>query len=290
MIALSPGLAQGCFELLGLVSRRTLTVSDLTSSFARFGNMDGRRVIEATQTLRWLRVAEGGVASVSQSGERLLSLQVYEPMLRQALLDYIDIERPAWIQNASYGRARVLAFAGTETAQSFVEAGLSSGAGEEVVAFWDAVAARARGQEFDYLTSIGRQGERNTIAYEKSRTGRSPKWVSIEDNADGYDVLSIINSTDSRPLSIEVKASTMGLTGSLHLTRNEWERSLDTDNHVFHLWSFAGTNKANLAIISPKEMKSHVPQDTGKGSWEMVEIPFAAFRDRFGPLPDQRSP
>ena len=175
----------------------------------------------------------------------------------------------------------MLAFAGTETAQTFVEAGLSSSTDEDVVAFWDAVAARARGQKVDYLARIGRRGERQTLFYETSRTGRSPKWVSVEDNADGYDVLSIVDSKDLRPLSIEVKASTLGLTGMLHLTRNEWERSLEADSHIFHLWSFVSNNPGDLAIVSTREMESHIPRDLGDGSWEVVEIPFAAFRDRF---------
>lgn len=76
-------------------------------------------------------------------------------------------------------------------------------------------------------------------------------------------------------------ASEGGLAGTLHLTRNEWERSLEADSHIFHLWSFVSNNPGDLAIVSPKEMESHVPRDSGDGSWEMVEIPFAAFRDRF---------
>jgi hypothetical protein len=281
VIALSPGLAQGCFELLNLVARSTLTLSDIRLSFARFGNTDSGKVVEIAQSLFWLRVAEGGVTVLSQSGERLVSVQNYERMLRQALLDYVDTERPAWIQNATHGRARVLAFAGTETAQTFVEADLASSTDEDVVAFWDALAARARGQKNDYLTRIGRRGERHTLSYEKSRTGRAPKWVSVEDNADGYDVLSIVDSKDLRPLSIEVKASTLGIAGRLHLSRNEWERSIEADSHIFHLWSFVNNNPGDLAIVSPKEMESHIPRDAGDGSWEVVEIPFAAFRDRF---------
>lgn len=280
MIALSPGLAQGCFELLSLISRSPLTLSQIRSSFAYFGNMDSRKVVDTAQALSWLRATDEGVGVISQSGARLLGLVGYEEMLRQALLDYIDVERPAWIQSATYGRARVLAFAGTETAQTFVEAGLSSGTEDDVVAFWDAVAARARGQKNDYLASIGRRGERQTLAYEEARTGRAPKWVSIEDNADGYDILSIAALGDFRPLSIEVKASTLGLAGTLHLTRNEWERSLEVECHIFHLWSFR-SHDTLMAIISPQEMQSHVPNNCGDGSWELVEIPFAAFRERF---------
>ena len=80
----------------------------------------------------------------------------------EPLFDYIDAARPPWIQNASFGRSRVLSFAGSTIAQVFVEANLAHGTDDDVVAFWDALTARARGQKNDRLTEIGRQGERLT--------------------------------------------------------------------------------------------------------------------------------
>src|SRR5256885_839259 len=127
MISLSPGLAQGCFELLSIISRSSLTVSEIHASFAFFGNLATSRVLDTAQRLQWLRSNEKGIALLTPSGSRLLSISGYEPMLRQALLDYIDIERPPWIQNAAFGRSRVLSFAGSEIAQVFVEADLSNG-------------------------------------------------------------------------------------------------------------------------------------------------------------------
>jgi hypothetical protein len=202
-------------------------------------------------------------------------------MLRQALLDYIDVERPPWVQNASFGRSRVLRFAGSAIAQVFIEANLADGTDNEVVAFWDALAARARGQKNDRLLEIGREGERLTLAHEELRTGRKPKWIAIENNEDGYDVLSVVASDNSGHLSIEVKTSTMGTAGSFHLTRNEWDRSTELDNHLFHLWAMRPNSKPSLAIVVPQEMQNHIPHDSGSGSWESVEIPFAVFQDSF---------
>jgi len=202
-------------------------------------------------------------------------------MLRQALLDYLDAERPPWTQNASFGRARVIAFAGAEIAQVFVEAGLAHGVDDEVVAFWDAMATRARGQKTDRLTAIGRQGERLTIAYEEARTGRKPRWVAIDNSDDGYDVLSVVGVDDSRWLSIEVKTSTMGIAGDFHLTRKEWERAQETDNHLFHLWNIRSIDEPTMAVVAQREMQIHMPSDCGEGTWEMVEIPFRAFQKRF---------
>ncbi len=282
MIAFSPGLAQGCFELLEIASRNALTFPQIHAAFSYFGTLSTTKVVATAQGIGWLNANDEGIASITPSGSRLLSLAGYEPMLRQALLDYIDIERPPWVQNATYGRSRVIRFAGREIAQVFIEAGLADSIEDEVVAFWDAMAAMARGQKNGKLSQIGRQGERLSIAHELERTGRKPKWVAIDNNEDGYDVLSIVDSSDSRPLSIEVKASTMGLSGNLYLTRNEWERAQEAENHVFHIWALK-SDECALAVLSPSEVQSHVPLNTGLGQWETVEVPFAAFREQFVP-------
>ena len=80
-----------------------------------------------------------------------------------------------------------------------------------------------------------------------------------------------------RPLSIEVKASTMGAAGAFHLSRNEWERAQETENHAFHLWDLRKDAQPSLAVISTEMMCRHVPLDQGEGTWENVRVPFGAF-------------
>jgi hypothetical protein len=281
MIAFSPGLAQGCFELLGIASRNTVTFPQICSSFGQLGSLPIGMVVETSQALNWVQTSEEGIVILTPSGARLQSLTGYEQMLRQALLDYIDVKRPAWVQNASFGRMKVIAFAGSQIGQVFVEAGLADGTDDDVVSFWDAMAAMARGQRNDRLTAIGRQGERLTIDHEQGRTGRKPKWIAIDNNEDGYDVLSIVDMDDPRSLSIEVKSSSMGLSGAFHISRNEWDRAQETENHTFHLWAMHPNHPPLLAVLSPQEIESHIPLDQGKGIWEGVEVPFKVFHDRF---------
>ena len=281
MIAFSPGLAQGCFELLGIATRNILTFQEIGSSFTHLGSLPSGNVIEVAQALKWLRASETGVVLLTPSGARIQNLTGYEAMLRQALLDYVEVERPAWVQNAVFGRSKVIAFAGNQVGQVFVEAGLADGTDDVVVSFWDMLSALARGQKNDRLTEIGRQGERFTIAHEEERTGQKPKWVAVDNNEDGYDVLSIVDAGDVRPYSIEVKASTMGLSGSFHVTRNEWERAEEAENHAFHLWDVRKEREPALAVISPEKLRSHLPVDRGAGSWELVEIPFRVFGEYF---------
>lgn len=282
MTAFSPGLVLGCFDLLEMALRRNLVVARISMEFSKIGVMPSAKVVELAQNLNWLRTGDHGEAVVTVEGHRILSSGEYEARIRRALLDYIDIVRPPWIQNAVFGRAKVIAFAGSDIAQVFVEAGLANGTDRAVVEFWDDLAARARGQKGVRLNAIGREGERLSIEHEKERTGRDPKWVSIDSNADGYDVLSVVGSTDGRLLSIEVKATTIGLAGSFHLSVNEWERALVSNLHSFHLWDMSSGSPA-LAILSKDDVDPHVPVDRGEGRWESVEIPFGAFSGMFEP-------
>ncbi len=281
MIAFSPGLAQGCFELLALVIRQQLTFLEIKSSFAYLGSLPSQKVVETAQALNWLQANQLGRAELTPWGTRLLSTEGYEAQLCQALLDYIDIEHPSWVQNASSGRSRVISFAGTQIAQVFVEAGLADGTSDAVVAFWDALAARARGQRDNKLTQIGRMGERLTIAFEEQRTGKTPIWVAIDNNADGYDVLSVVGATDLKKLTIEVKTSTQGPSGFAMLTRNEWEMAVESESHVFHFWNLRDPTQPKLAIINNEEMLKHMPRDKGFGQWDCTKVLFSAFKYSF---------
>jgi len=284
MIAFSPGVVQSCLELLAIVVRQELTFADINSSFSYFGSLSAQKVVETAQTLNWLHVGDYGYAEITPCGGRLLSAAGYEGQLRQALLDYIDVVRPSWIQNASYGRSRVVTFAGSQIAQVFVEAGLTNGTTSEVVEFWDALAARARGQHNDRLVQIGRLGERLTINYEVQRTGRNPIWVAIDNNADGYDVLSVVDLQDDKSLTIEVKASTQGAMGFAVVTRNEWEMAMESESHIFHFWNLRDVAHPELAIVSNEKLLEHMPIDCGSGQWSSSRVPFSAFSEAFHPV------
>ena len=182
MVRFSPGIAQGCSELLVLARKHPQQPQSLAHAFDAIGAIPTSKLLATAQALDWVWVNEKGHLAPTVSGERLLSLDDYASLLRQMLLDYIDIERPSWIQNAISGRARVVAFAGSEIGQVFIEANLANGVDEQTVAFWDTLAARARGQKDAKLNDIGRQGERLSLAYEEQRTQRKAKWISIESN------------------------------------------------------------------------------------------------------------
>jgi len=281
-LLLSPGLAQAGIALLDLLQRRPLSAPELLSGLPKLGGMSSTAALSFAEALAWLDIDEAGQLKVSAAGLKVHAADGYESALRCMLIHYVETQNPYWLQNAVYGRSRVLSFCPVGVRQVLVEAGLAGAPDHEIVDFWDWLAGIARGLQKDHLLAIGREGERLTLVHEEARTGTPPRWVAIESNQDGYDVLSVRAADDRAFLSIEVKASRSGMTGTLHLTRHEWEIALDRPLHVFHLWDLSCT-PPRLATVEMDEMAAHIPTDAGAGGWEGVEIPFNAFETLFGP-------
>lgn len=283
MTALSPGILDSCFQMLELFAKTGMTVAGFSMSFPRVGVCRTEDVLEFALGVSWIQPGDSGMVELTASGRRILSIENHESRMKQSVLDFVEEFEPAWVQNATYGRRKVIDFVGSDVRQVLVEAGLATGHDRETVRFWDILAAQARGQKDVSLAEIGRRGESLTIVRESNRTGREPKWVSVDNNADGYDVLSIVAADNPAKLSIEVKATTMGPRGAFHVTRNEWERANEAPFHCFHLWMLRGENdsESSLAVIEADQMKAHVPIDIGSGVWSLFEVRFSAFTGYF---------
>ena len=277
--ALSPSIAYGCIELIGAVSRNDLTPVDATS--LTLASVRSGDVLATALSIRWIELSDSGLLTLTLCGSRVLEAADIRVALRFLILDYIDAENPSWVQLATYGRREVLSQAPTDLAQVFVEAGLGYGVGDDVVSFWDALAARARGIRGVSLTETGRQGERLTLLFERLRVNDEPKWIALDSNSDGYDVLSRVSASDRRRLTIEVKASVQhGLAGHFYLSQNEWSLALDSRFHTFHLWDIS-TEQPRLAILDVGHVQEHVPKNIGQGEWQSIRVPFAAFSAQF---------
>lgn len=283
MTVLSSGILDSSFQMLGMFARTGMTVSGFSMSFPRVGVCRTEDVMEFALGVSWMKPGDSGIIELTTGGKNILSLQNYESRMKQSVLDFVEKFEPAWVQNATYGRKKVLDFVGPDVRQVLVEAGLATGSDRETIRFWDILAARARGQKDVSLAEIGRRGESLTIVHETVRTGREPKWVSVDNNADGYDILSVVAADNPAKLLIEVKATTRGLRGSFYITRNEWERAVEGQFHYFHLWMLEGESdsESSLAIILPNEMAAHVAVDNGAGAWTALEVPFSAFTGHF---------
>ncbi len=280
MAPLSPGLAQSGLALLELLDRMPLSAPDLLSGLAKVGGMPSSAALALSQSLNWLAVTDAGLLKASPAGLRVAACEGYEAALRRIVIDYAEVLSPDWLQNAPWGRSRVLSFCPVGVRQVLVEASVASGTGDAVVSFWDHLAALARGRRDDRLLEIGRRGERLSIAYEYARTGVEPRWIAIDSNQDGFDLLSIRAADDRTPLAIEVKTTT-SVAGGLYLTRNEWDQALNSLAHVFHIWVVAGSAPPRLAVVTVEAMAGHVPGDIGAGEWREVLIPVREFEGLF---------
>ncbi len=284
MIALSPGAAAGCFELLRMIRQHLLPLAHVCSHLPRYSNFRNEDLLELSMRLQWLKLREDGVAALSPRGESLLETPTVTLKLRRALIDYVEVEKPQWTALVLDGRARFMAFAPVEFRQTVSEAYLAEGYDPDVVDFWDLLAGIGRDQRSSALNEIGRRGERLTMDYEKLRTGRDPVWRAIESNFDGYDVMSVVASDDSTKRPIEVKATTQGMFGAIYLTRNECEQAELMRYHTFHIWDLSVESHPRIAILDRAEIAAHVPVDTGMGKWKEVEIPVSAFTEKFEPF------
>lgn len=276
---LSPGVANGCFELLDLIYESPMQLT-AARGLGKLGVIPAHRVTSCALTLGWAEVNADGALVVTERGVAVRDLPLTADRLRRAILDIIEVTDPPWVQNARFGRRKFLRYAPPEIAQLCHEAGLIEGSSDVIVAFWDSLAARARGLHDVQLNEVGRKGERLTIAYETRRTGVQPKWIALESNEDGYDVLSRVGAHDSSRLCIEVKASNLGLAGDFFLTRNEWETAQALVNFELHLWDVADASP-KLAVLSIGVLAGHMPLNQGAGAWQVAKVPFATFADAF---------
>jgi len=279
-VILSPGLLNSSFELLGLLSRQALSPAALSGSFASIGVMPTQEVLQCCIAMRWVTVGDEGHLVLTTNGDIVHASDGIRAKLRRAILDYIDVEDPVWIQNALHGRSQVLHYLDHKMKQVFIEAGLLDSSDAASIKFWDALGSRARGLKDDRLLAIGRQGEALSIGYETHRTNRRPKWIALDSNADGYDILSVVSATEEKQLSIEVKTTTVGLYGRFHISRNEWERASLAPNHTFHLWDIS-KRETRLAIVEPERIEPHIVANRGDGEWELMGIPFQSFATDF---------
>jgi hypothetical protein len=279
---LSPGLLYSAQKLIETVSLSPMDRDKFLWSFRTILVSPADGVLALATRCGWIGINEQLGLDVTDMGRKVQALPGAEAKLRQQIRDFIQAVQPPWAKLIPAGRAEALPFMPPSARQCFYESELDrEPPSDEVVAWWDELASAARGRAADYLSEVGRAGERCSILYEESRVGRRPNWHSIETNKSGYDLLSIAESSDPSDLQIEVKASERPISfAQFHVSRNEWEVARNADRYVFHLWSLASSGR-QLAILHPDDVATHIPTERGQGEWESVVIPFAAFAHGF---------
>lgn len=203
-----------------------------------------------------------------------------EKPFRILLASYIQALNPPWAWRIPFGRTETLAILPANATDCFQAAGLLKAEPDaETIHWWYEMATFIRSKISDKRAKTGLKGEKLSIQYETTRTGRKPKWVSFESSFAGYDLLSTASSKSDEIRLIEVKSSEKPVdSATFFLSANEWNiASKRFDSYHFHLWSLS--KSPILADVSAKEVAKHIPQNQNSGTWESVEIPFSVFFD-----------
>ncbi len=145
------------------------------------------------------------------------------------------------------------------------------------VRWWDILTARVRLNNNIDRDIRSRLAEELSLRYEKDKLEQlgidtPPRWMAIEDNTVGYDVLSYRPSHESTAnLLIEVK-STIASPMRFIISRNEWNVADQAgDAYLFHVWDMK--DQPILYIRTVEQVRPHIPQDNEKGKWKDAEIP-----------------
>ncbi len=249
---------------------------------AKSGNDDRKQVIEV------LRAINADLASLDFSSALELDgvvspqavLEFPHQFYRCCLNDLIISQRLGWARIITLGRGKFLRQLERDEQQCFRAAQLTDDPPTpDVVQWWDALSGSMR-REYDRgRMERAREAEWLTLQYEVRRLGalgitQQPRWVAIDDNTAGYDVLSYDLAAGASPRNrlIEVK-STIASPLRFFVTRNEWEQALKFgDAYHFHIWDVSVT-PARLYERTALQVSPHIPEDQANGKWATATIP-----------------
>ena len=281
MIRLSVNLLNATLEFLKTVDRFSGYSVEELPLFTRFYQIPYENLYHLSAKCKWIH-KEGKKICISEKGNELLNNQAdQQTSLRKMIFDYACCYKPIWGYRIPYGRKEASLMMSKDESSCFFEAGLLSGVPDRrIISWWDELAAKFRVQSEERKNSIGRTGELLTIAYEEQRTGMKPRWISIDSNLAGYDIISRISDTEDAPLLIEVKSTEQSINyASFFISNNEWNTAVSSANYRFYLW-LTDTQK-KLAIISPQMIERYIPVNSDVGEWTSTKIPFNVFESEF---------
>lgn len=267
----SVGILYSVYRFLKLIKKVEIMDSDFIKTFNQFNVANASSVLEASINYNWVSINSENKLHVTTKGDELLQLNSDNKRLRTQLMQMIVQDNPIWAKNTHLGRNEIIPFLKPNILQCFREANLLDTYSTEVVQWWDNISYFTRNNNDIYLSKLGRQAEELSIKYETKRTGVLPKWISIDSNLTGYDLLSIVDVSNPSLLSIEVKGIYSTLSSSFYLTDNEWEVAMNSDNYIFHLWDIKGSD-CSLSILLPDDLTPLIPSNTEYSKWEKIIV------------------
>ena len=187
--------------------------------------------------------------------------------------------QPTWVRMMKLGRKKFTDKLGRDQRSIFREAGLLNDPPENsVIEWWDEVCGMVRYYIDREFMDQAREAEQLTLKHEEKQLSKKgisekPRWIAIDDNTAGYDVLSYDkNAYGLVNKLIEVK-STIASPLRFHVTRNEWNKAYKSgDRYHFHIWDMK-QDEPKLYVKTVAEIEPHIPQDNEKGKWDRAVIP-----------------
>ena len=235
---------------------------------------------EVVATLTRVRASSTGLdfqggSTLLRKLDRSVPWQLTEHHLRRFALEWIELSEPSWLRLIPYGREKLRVALTDDQMQCFREAGLFAEVpDDDALAWWDQLADLMRGTADSEKMRRARHAERLSFDFEVNRTkslgiSKTPKWVALEDNSLGYDVLSYDVDPNGLIVTrlVEVKSR---LSDSIFITRNEWNNASGAaQRSVLHVWDLP---EERLHEYRVHEVAPHIPIDQGDGVWQDVRI------------------
>jgi hypothetical protein len=261
-------------DALDFLGDHPLSEQQFLTSFGDWEGISGNTILDTCKRLGWIATKPTSELLITPTGKSLCEVRRPAARLRLQLEHIISLTRPTWAALAVRGRNAVVSYAPKEAVQCLSDAALLDGTDDEVVSWWDRLAAYYRTLRDDDRMTTGRIGERCSSEYELRRTGSEPNWVALDTNDAGYDLISMIEREDSRRLLIEVKTSTLEWEdANAILSRHEWNVLSQAANACVDLWCVAGRPYLFLRV-AVTELVAKMPVEPTECQWLTLALPF----------------
>ena len=266
----SVGILYSSHIFLDEVAKGNIDDLSFVNMWRKYIVSDSKSIFETALKCEWITISNMKI-ELTKKGERIVSSYDVIEKLRIQLVDLLQYHKPSWAASIPYGRNEAFQFMPIEVKQCFIEANLIENFDHDTIMWWDKLASTVRGYFDDEKVKFGRIGEKLTYEYEKERTSWEPRWISVDTNLCGYDILSRVSLDDDTPLAIEVKTCS-SIDKHFFISKNEWNACNLLKRYIFHIWIIDKHVEPELIIFEQDEMFKHVPSNNGDGEWESVQI------------------
>jgi hypothetical protein len=248
--------------------------NDFLSDYSFFNNIPSKDIIKISELCGWIEIKNEEYLTITDKGIAILKQKNYQSKLRHQLKDLIKNSSTSWMPLIKQGRDKLKKYLNPDTVQCFDDANLLDNYNPDIIEWWIEISSYIYDKSEFKNFSIGIYGEKLSLKYEETRVGIKPKWISIDNNNCGYDILSQVSKKDKNQLIIEVKTSRSPWKSAFfYITQNEWLVLSIKKNAVLHLWSVS--SKTKFGLLDIPALKKHIPKNFGKGEWNITKIPFS---------------